>query len=142
MDKKGMNTLIPYLVALFGSVLAVAANFIPYMEISYYFSSEKMSLFDLIRDSLGNSEQMLGTTEDQIAFGAILAAIIFNLLVVLFVGIKKMVPAIVFTVLTVLPLLLPKTAYIHYIGLAIALIGIIWYMIVVAGQKKNKKEIE
>ena len=134
---KGMVTLIPYIVALCGSILAVAANFIKYIKVSGLFTSEITSIFKLIKDTLDNSDEMLVGVEDKIAMGALIAAIIFSLLVVLFVAIRKMIPAIIFAVLAFLPLLIPGSAYIHYIGLAIALVGAIWYKIAVATQNKK-----
>ena len=135
--KKGVNILIPYFVALGGAILAVAANFIPYIKISNLFFYRNISIFSLIMESLDNPDQALGSVGDKVLFGAFIAAIVFSLLVVLFVGIRKMVPAIVFTVLAALPLLIPGSAYIHYIGLAIALGGAIWYKVIAGKQKKN-----
>ena len=138
--KKGINTLIPYFVALSGAVLAVAANFIPYIKISNLFFYRNISIFSLIMESIDKPDQALGSVGDKVLFGALIAAIVFSLLVVLFVGIRKMVPAIVFTVLAALPLLIPGSAYIHYIGLAIALGGAIWYKVIASKQKKNTNQ--
>ena len=136
-EKKGINILIPYFVTLGGAILALAATFIPYLKISNLFFYRNVSIFTLIMESLDDPQHTLGSTSDKVLFGAFIAAIVFNLLVVLFAGLKKMVPAIVFTVLAALPRLIPGNAYIHYLGLAIALAGAIWYKVIEGKQKKN-----
>ncbi len=136
-NKKGMNKLIPYFIALGGSILTVAASFIPYLKISNFFFSRKISISSLLIETLNDSDNMLKGAGDIVVTVAIIAAVIFSFLVVLFTGIKKMIPAIVFIVLTALPFLMISGAFIHFIGLAISLGGAIWYL-VCASIEKNK----
>ena len=135
-NKKGVNTLIPYFIALGGAILTVAASFIPYIKISGFFFSRKVSIFSLLIETLNEPDNMLKGAGDIVVICAIIAAVVFSLLVVLFTGIRKMIPAIVFIALTALPFLMISGAYIHFIGLAVSLGGAIWYL--VCAPKKNK----
>ena len=128
--KKGMNPLIPHLIALGGAVLVAIADFIPYLEISNVFFSRKVSLFSLVTETLDDTDRMLGGTGDKVVFALIIASMVFSLLTILFAGLKKMIPVIVFTILAALPMLMIGNAFIHYIGFVIAIAGAIWYKII------------
>ena len=107
------------------------------MKISYFFFSRKVSISSLLLEILNDLDKNLRGAGDIVLTAAIVAAVVFSLLVVLFTGIRKMIPAIVFIVLASLPFLMINGAYIHLIGLAVSLAGAIWYLVCASMEKKN-----
>ena len=128
------NLLIPYIIAIIGSVLAVVANFIQYITASSTFWTWKTSVFELIVKTIESPETALAGTGDKIIFGLIVAGIVFSLLAVLLVLTKKMKSAIVFAVLASLPFLSIHNAWIHLVGIGLTVVGAIWYLI---AKRKN-----
>ena len=128
------NLLIPYIIAIIGSVLAVVANFIQYITASSTFWTWKTSVFELIVKTIESPETALAGTGDKIIFGMIVAGIGFSLLALVFVLTKKMKTAIVFTVLAVLPFLIINNAWIHLVGFGLTVVGAVWFLI---AKRKN-----
>lgn len=129
-QNKPLTSLIPYIVTIVGSVIAIAANFIQYVTISNWLFSRKISIFSLITESLNDPDNMLQGTGDKVFFYAIIAGIGLSIMTALFAVLKRMKATIAFAVIASLPFLIMSKAYIHYAGFAITVIGAIWYLIV------------
>ncbi len=123
------NPQIPFVVAIIGSVIGIAASFIKYLTLSNGFLSRKTSVFQIILESLNNPRQMLAGTGDKIVFGLVVAGFVFSILSAVFVLTKKMKTAIIFTILALLPILMLNNMWIHWIGFGLTIVGAVWYMI-------------
>ena len=126
---KRHNTILPYLISIAGSLIAIAANFITYLTSRHFFYSYKYSIVETFIDTINDPKAWLPSLADQIVFGILAAGVILSILLVIFVLAKKMTAAIVFTVLACLPFLMLNSAWIHYAGFAITLVGAVWYKI-------------
>ena len=137
--KKGKTDalMIPFIGTLVGLVLTIIATFIDYMKYSSFFFSRKFSIFDIIRDSFKDPDSMLGTSEDIILFILIILGIVCVIISLVLILLKKPV-AFVFVILALVFWLFGTDgkAWLHYIGLIIALVFSIWYK--VASKKKVK----
>ncbi len=131
--KPRSSVLLPFIVAITGSIVGIAANFIKYVPTTKNSYSWETSFFTIIAEANNNPETHIPDDAYKLLFGIIVVGICLSVLSVLFVLLRKMKVAIVFSILTFLLFLLEK-AWIHYIGFALVIIGIIWYMIV---DKKN-----
>lgn len=142
MDEKTIGatskTLLPYIITVAGSVIGVAGSFVKYITASNAIFSWKMSIFQMIVESIDKPEVNLSGVGDKIIFGIIVAGVAFSVLSILFALLKKMKSAIVFAVLAFLPFLMLEKAWIHYIGFALTIIGAIWYLV---AKKKNPSSI-
>lgn len=130
------KTTLPYLIAVVGAVIGVAGHFIKYLTASNLFFSRKVSVFQMIAETIDDPQNMIGSVLDKIVFGIVIAGITFTLFAVLFALLKKMKAAIVFSVLAFLPFLLIGNAWIHYAGFALTIVGAIWYLI---ARKRNQR---
>ena len=133
MSKQKINVsfleMAPYVLMVAGSLVGFAANFTKYMTSSSFFFTRKVSIFQLLVETMDDPAQALATTGDKVAFGILIAGIVFSALAVLCAILKKPKGAITFTVLALLPVLMHGKAWIHYIGFAMTIIGAIWYLI-------------
>ena len=132
-NKKPVNiteTTIPYILALGGSVIGVAANFIKYLKISSFFFTRKVSIVSLIIETLDNTETALATTGDKVMFGMIIAGVVFSVIALIMALTGKMNSVITFSVLACLPFFTTGRAWIHYAGFATAIVGAAWHQIV------------
>ena len=135
---KTSKPLLPYILAIAASAMTVVAYFIPYVKISGFLFSRKVSVLGLVIETLNDPDSMLllGTGVKVILY-MLLAAFGLSIMAFIFAALRKMVPAIVFAVLSVLPFFMVATIpYIHYIGAAITIVAAIWYM---AADKSRKK---
>lgn len=118
-NKNNNNIMIPYVGTIVSLSICVIATFIKYMKYSSWFYTKKFSVYDLFLESIKDPKTMLGTTEDIFIFILIILGIVF--LVFFLAGTDG-------------------KGWLHYIGLALALIFSIWYKIV-CKQSKKKAEI-
>ena len=134
---KSPKTLIPHIVAILAAALTVVAYFIPYIKISGFLFSRKVSVMGLVIESLNDPDTMLLGAGIKVILYALLASFGLSILALIFAALKKMVPTIVFVVLSVLPFFMVATIpYIHYIGAAITIGAAIWYMVANKAGKK------
>lgn len=127
MNGNRSRTAIPYIVALVGGIIGVAANFLRYLTASGWFYTRTYSILEMILECIDDPQCNLVGTEVKIVFGLILAGVIFAILALLFVILKKMTPVIVFSILACLPFLMLGQAWVHYIGYLVSVVGAIWY---------------
>ena len=143
---KTIPLFVSYIIAIVGSAMSVSANFVKYLTlyINILFT-RTVSVFQLIIESIDEPDKNLSTAGDVAVFCFIVFGVVCGILSLLFVLTKKMIPAIVFSILGCLPFFMHGGAWLHYIGTALIIIGAVGYIIIqhLGGiQYKSGKDLE
>lgn len=136
MKKGKINGLmISYIGTIVGLAITIGATFIQYFKYSGFFYSEKYSIWSLILRSIDEPDNMLGTGGDIFVFVLIILGLVFLVISMILILLKKP-KTFIFVIITFILMLagMNGRAWIHYIGLIIALAFSIWYKI--ASKKK------
>ena len=128
---KDIRDYAPYIVMVAGSIIRFAANFTKYLTANGFFFSRKVSIFQLIVETIDDPARALATTGDKVAFGIIIAGAVFSAIAVLCAIFRKPRGAITFSVLALLPFLMIGKAWFHYAGFGLTIVGAIWYLMAV-----------
>ena len=126
---KDIREYAPYILMVAGSIIGFAANFTKYLTSSGFFFSRKVSIFQLIIETIDDPARALATTGDKVAFGIIIAGAGFSAVAVLSAIFRKPKSAITFSVLAFLPFLMIGKAWFHYAGFGLTIVSAIWYLI-------------
>ena len=121
--------LIPYILTIAGTVIAVIAHFIKYLKTSAGLFTWTVSAFSEILETIKNPSGYLPTGADTAVFVFLIVAIVCSLIALILALTKKMTGVIVFAILAVLPFLMMGNAWIHYAGSLVAIVGAAWYKI-------------
>ncbi len=119
--------LIPYILAVAGTVIAVIAHFIKYLKASSGLFTWTVSVFSEIMETFKNPSAYIPTGADTAVFVFLIAGVLFSVIALLCALTKKMTGVIVFAILGCLPFLMMGNAWIHYAGALIAIAGAVWY---------------
>ena len=131
-EEKNVNInriLIPYILTIAGTVIAVIAHFIKYLKASSGLFTWTISVFSEIMETFKNPSAYIPTGADTAVFVFLIAGVPFSLIALILALTKKMTGVIVFAILAVLPFLMMGNAWIHYAGALVAIVGAAWYRI-------------
>ena len=135
-NKMDNKTMISFFGTIAGLAISIIVTFIGYMKAYGLFYSRHFSIYEIIALSLKEPEYMLGSSDDIFMFVFIVLGIIFTIISLVFILLKKR-GTYIWVILAFLFLLVGTNgkAWLHFVGLGIALVFAIWYRVVC---KKNK----